>query len=143
MALRAALHIPRIRDEFTQAQLVVEAERVLKQPGSAVNYSQDKKDQLANILLEFSDTVRNSEGVALARQVKFVARRLIGREGEHSPVDLPEGNQWTHAWNVRFDNRPEYRIALQHSSHDWGAIKRKSRRRSKPKPKPKSRKNRR
>jgi hypothetical protein len=123
--LRAALRIPRIRDEFTPAQLAVEAERVLKRPEVADNYSMDQKHQLKNILLEFSGTVGNSEGAALERQVKFVARRLVGYHVEHSPVTLPEGNQWQAAWDTRFDNRPEYRQALRDSATDWGAMKRK------------------
>ena len=128
MALRAAYHGPPA-DVYTPAQLVVEAERVLKRPDGAENnplFTADKRQQLSNVLLEFANSVETIDGVPLARKVKFIARRLIG-ECARSPVSIPDANQWQHTWENKFNNNPQYAVHLREAVHMfYGATKKKS-----------------
>lgn len=100
-------------DVFTPAQLLVEAERVLKRPSLADGYSADKKQQLNNVLLEFASTVENMDGRPLARKVEFVARTLTGTH-DRSPVTPLNENQWQETWDNKFDDNSLQRDAYRH-----------------------------
>ena len=113
---RARIQANPPQDVFTPAQLLVEAERVLKRPSLADGYSANQKQQLNNVLLEFSSTVENIDGRPLARKVEYVARTLTGTH-DRSPVTPLNVNQWQHSWDTKFDDnsavRDGYRQGLR------------------------------
>jgi|LauGreDrversion4_2_1035121.scaffolds.fasta_scaffold04147_4 hypothetical protein len=111
-AARAAIPTNPPQDVFTPAQLLVEAERVLKQPQLADAFSANQKQQLCNVLLEFSETVENIDGRPVARKVEFVARTLTGTH-DRSPVSPIDPVNWRTTWMNKFDNNPGYRQGLR------------------------------
>jgi hypothetical protein len=140
---RAALPTNPPQDVFTPAQLLVEAERVLKEPQLADAYSANQKQQLSNAILEFSETVENIDGRPLARKVEFVGRTLTGTH-DRSPVSPIDPVNWRTNWINRFDNNPGYRQGLRAAVITfYGAVGMKkapkSKTRSKSKSKSKSR----